>query len=249
MITPTLCRPLVTTLALALALSTASAKIIDLERAQLVLLPVLEPTKVAMTMTPEERRLRAGDLISIFVPDKAELKFVGPDGPSSAIVPLDEERYRELSTQGGGHVAEPGIPPVGGRSWKRFGAAKTGVVHLQIRQAGKFKWFRFDIAAAPEFKYGSIVRRDDKDQGAPMSLTDYDQLVLDLPGEVGDGWTIGPETGLKLVSLAEAADHRVKLTLTVVRLEGVPAEQSLVVRNAAKQFNYVWRRTGVPLSP
>lgn len=238
-------------LILALNVSGAFSKIIDHERAQIVLLPILQPARLALGTFPEERTLRAGDLISVFVSDKAELRFFEKGEESTTLVPLDEEHYRELSLQGGGHVAEPGFPSVRGYSWKRFGAARPGIVHFQIRQAGEFKWFRFDITAAPEFKYGSVVHRTDADQSAVLSLTDYDQLVLDLPGEVGDGWSVRQETGhgLKLVSLSQAASHRVTLTLTVLRQDGEVQEQTLLVTSASKQFNFVWRRIGVPLSP
>ena len=243
-------RLLAVVLSLVLQLQTASAKIIDSQRAQLVLLPVLQPQKQAVNTVPDERALRAGDLISIFVPQGAELKFIGAGGPSTDIVvALDEERYRDLSVQGGGHVADSGIPPVRGHSWKRFGAAKAGVVYLQIRKAGELKWFRFEIGSAPEFKYGSMVRRSEQDQGSSISLTEFDQLVLDLPGEVTDGWSVGPEaaSGLKLVSIAQADEHHVSLSFAVIRREGAPFEQSLVVKTLTKQFNYVWHRAGVVL--
>ena len=257
MTTPTLWRRLLAAafllaISLAFFLPTASARIIDFERAQIVLLPILQPPKLAVNTPPEERVLRAGDLISIFLPDKAALKFVGVDGPSTAIVALDEARYRELSAQGGGHVPETGMPPVRGHGWKRFGAAKAGIVHLLIRQGGELTWLRFEIGAAPEFKYGSTVRRSDRDQSTPLSLTEFDQLVLDLPGELADGWSVGPEadSGLKLVALTQAADaaHRVSLTFTVIRREGAPPEQALVIKTPTTQFNYVWRRAGVALA-
>ncbi len=233
------------------ALPTASAKLIDAERAQILLLPILQPAKLAANAAPDERVLRAGDLISIFLPDGAELKFLDANGPSKdVVVALGEARYRELSVQGGGHVPDPGIPPVRGHAWKRFGAAKAGVVHLQIRKGGEIKWFRFEVGAAPEFKYGSTVRRGEQDQGEPVSLTEFDQLVLELPGEVGDGWTTNGEaaSGLKLTSLAQAAEHRVSLSFTVIRKEGAPYEQTLVVSGPAKQFNYIWHRAGVVLA-
>ncbi|WP_457419146.1 hypothetical protein [Roseateles sp. P5_E7] len=249
----TICRHLGAALTLALGLGLfcpAWAALIDHERAQIVLLPLLQAPRLAVAAPPEERSLRAGDLISIFVSDKATLKFVEKGEPSATLVALDEARYRELSAQGGGRVPEPGLPPVRGHSWKRLGAAKAGIVHLQISQAGEVKWYRFDIGAAPEFKYGRVVKRSDAEQHEALSLTDYDELVLDLPGEAGDGWTVGPAatSGLKLVSLSQAAVHRVSLTLAVARSEGVPAEPSLVVSNGTKQFVFAWRRAAVPLS-
>jgi hypothetical protein len=250
MTTPTLCRHIGVALMLALGLSTARAALIDHERAQIVLLPLLQPPRLAVATPPDERALRAGDLISILVHDQATLKFVDKGAPPATVVALDEARYRELSAQGGGRVPEPGLPRMRGYSWKRFGAAKAGVVHLQISQAGEVKWYRFDIGAAPEFKYGRVVRRTDAEQREPLSLTDYDELVLDLPGEAGDGWTVGPVgvSGLKLVSVAQVAGRRVSLTLAVVRAEGVPAEPTLVVTSGARQFVFAWRRAGVPLS-
>lgn len=252
MTTPTFSRRIAAALALGLGLtlSPAWAALIDHERAQIVLLPLLQPPKLAVAAPPEERVLRAGDLISVFVPDKSTLKFIEKGALSDTLVALDEPRYRELSAQGGGHVAEPGLPPMRGYAWKRFGAAKTGVVHLQISQAGETRWYRFDIGAAPEFKYGRDVRRSDAQQNEPLSLTDYDQLVLDLPGEAGDGWAIGPAaaSGLKLVSLVQAAEHRVSVTLAVVRSDGMPREPSLVVSSGTRQFVYAWRRAAVPLS-
>jgi len=246
----TLCRHIGAALTLALGLSPAWAALIDHERAQIVLMPLLQAPKLALAAPPEERTLRAGDLISLFVPDKATLKFVEKGEPSATLVALDEARYRELSVQGGGRVPEPGFPPVRGHGWKRFGAAKPGVVHLQISQAGESRWYRFDIGAAPEFTYGRVVKRSDAEQHEALYLTDYDELVLDLPGEAGDGWTVGPAStsGLKLVSVAQAAEHRVILTLAVVRAERVPAEPSLVVTCGSQQFVFAWRRAGVPLS-
>ncbi len=233
-----------------LALAPAWAALIDRERAQLVLMPVPQPPRQAVMQAPEERTLQAGDLISVFVPDQATLTFTEGGKPTAAVVPLDEARYRELSAQGGGLVAEPGLPAVRGHGWQRFGAARAGVVHLQVRHAGAVKWYRLAIGEAPVFSYGRVVTRTDQQQGEALALTDHDQLVLDLPGEAGDGWTVGPaaRSGLTLVSLVPAAQGRVKLTLAVVRGDGRPESPSLDIASGARRFVFDWSRAAIPLA-
>lgn len=251
-------------LSLSLALAApAGANLIEPLRAQLVLLPLTQPPAKSTEATPVEHTLKAGDLVSIFVPDKAELKFYeqgkAADGKTATLQALDEAHYTALSRQGGGEVARHGMPELRGYGWRRFGAARAGVVHLRVREGRDLQWFRLAIEPAPEYRRGRDIRHTELDQDRPLLLTVFDQLQLELPGEVGDGWSVTPPpaSGLRLTAIGEAPGskpeaRRVLLSFSVVGPEPTPPEQRLEIARGpgpqAQRFNFVWRRAAVPLS-
>jgi len=259
-ITQTL-RTLLCLLALTTGLTPARAHIIEPLRAQIVLLPLPQTPARNAEATPTEISLKAGDLISIFASTKAQLKFYekDPADRTPTLQALDETLYTELSRQGGGQVAQHGMPAVRGHAWQRFGAARAGVVHLRVREGRDVVWYRLAIESAPEYKRGRDIRYTEADQGRTLLLTLFDQLVLELPGEVGEGWsaTPPPASGLRLNAISEAPGsrpeaRRVLLRFSVVGAELTGPEQRLEVSTGPgteprRTFHFIWRRAAVPL--
>jgi hypothetical protein len=232
-------------------------------RDQIVLIEGLESRQTGNAGLPQERTMQSGGLISILAPAKAVLSIFDEKGPSTtALVALDEARYRTLSAQGGATVPPEAamiITKVGSDAgsslvWRRFGAPKAGIVYVRVSRAGHEGLIRLDIKPPKAVVRGGVVRGTENSQSEPLDITMFDRFELELPGAPGDGWTITPAetSGLKLVSVeavepgkaSEATAPRVRLRFSQTSSSGY--ETKLDVVSGSKHFSFIVRRRPIP---
>lgn len=230
-------------------------------RDQIVLYESLAPRKPGSPALPQERTLRAGDLVSVLAPVKAVLTLVDEprDRPQPLLLPLEEVRFRLLAAQGGGRLAPEAESARGGKaadvmSWRRFGAQGIGLVYIQVSGAGRERLIRLDVQPAKVIPRGGRVRGNETSQSEPLSITMFDTLELELPGAPGDGWAILPAngSGLKLAAVEAvvpakadpAAIERVRLRFSQLSASGY--ETKLTVTSAGKNFSFIIRHLPIP---
>lgn len=254
--------PLLITVGAAMLTAPAFACMADQPaRGQVVLFESLASRKLGTPHLPQERSLRAGDLISVLAPARAVLTLVDEprDRPQPVLLALDEARFRTLAAQGGGRVAPEADAVMGGNragamSWHRFGAQGSGLVYIQLSHAGREGLIRLDVQPPKVTPRGQTVRGNENNQAEPLFITMFDSLELDLPGSPGDGWTVTPADarGLKLVAVeavaankaAEAASDRVRLRFS--QNSALGPETGLTVSGAGKRFSFVIRSRAIP---
>lgn len=163
---------------------------------------------------PVEQHLFGGDLLTIIAPKDAVFSVLPSpnvsDTSDPALVALDEQRYRALSAQGrDGPLADTGLLGLTGTTWHRFGAAHPGVAYVKYATSSEQYLVRVEILPKPPVERGEVKSLSEADRNTLISLSYYDTVNIELPGNVADGWTVlaGQTTGIRLVSIQSAKNE------------------------------------------
>lgn len=188
---------------------------------------------------PQEVAILEGDLMSVLMPRNARASIVDASGKTTeTLVALAAERYAELSEQGRGavpiDVRLPDLPRT--LAWQHYGAALPGTAYLKLVAGKEHALVRVQIDKRPVAPRGEQQIWNDARQQETISLTQFDTLALDLPGEPGDGWQVEMRAGralLKTVALKQDASP----TRVLLHLDAQPgaSEDVLIVRRKGRE--------------
>ncbi|TXH88689.1 MAG: hypothetical protein E6Q78_10025 [Rhodoferax sp.] len=220
-----------------------------MQRAQITLFGQLNIRSDAL---PQESALKVGDLISVLVPRNTKsLVVANNDQPSSALVAITPDRYQLLSKEGGGSIPPEVHIHTDKTDWLHFGAASPGIAYLKLASGSERGLVRVKISDRPEVVRGTNLNWTDGRQSEPISLSPFDTLTIDLPGEPGSGWLVRMRHGkatLKSASLAESATESSKPRV-LLRVEAYPGEaedELIVTRSGAESYRFVVRTKAIP---
>lgn len=220
-----------------------------MQRAQITLFGQLD---VKGGSLPQESLLKVGDLISVLAPRNAKAHVVANnDQPSSALVSINSEQYKKLSKEGGGTIPSVIHIQTNNTEWLHFGAASTGIAYLKMASGSERGLVRVEISDRPEVVRGTNLRWTDGRQSEPISLSPFDTLTLDLPGEPGSKWLVRMRHGkatLKSASLVDSATESSKPRV-LLRVDAHPGEaedELIVTRSGAESYLFTVRPKAIP---
>jgi hypothetical protein len=110
---------------------------------------------------------------------------------------------------------------------------------------------RVRIVERPAVRRGSDVVWTDTLQQEPLYLTQFDTLMLDLPGGPGDGWLVHARSGKAVLKSASQASAEANVSPERVRLQlemvpGAPEDELTVRRGSGEIYRFVVRPKPVP---
>lgn len=140
---------------------------------------------------PDEISVRAGDLISVLLPMGVKVGLVDSNDQSSGIlVPITADQFQALRKQVRDSLAPEylvqGYPKH--LEWRHFGAASDGVIYLKLSAANEHGLVRVKIDVPPVIKRGETLHWNENRQLESIRISQFDRLIVDLPGKSEDGW-------------------------------------------------------------
>lgn len=140
---------------------------------------------------PDEISVHAGDLISVLLPMGAKVGLVDSNEQASgALVPITADQFQALRKQVRGPLAPEflvqGYPKH--LEWRHLGAASDGVIYIKFSAANEHGLVRVKIDVPPVLQRGETLRWNENRQLETIRISQFDSLLLDLPGKSEDGW-------------------------------------------------------------